>query len=103
MGRHHARVYGTLPECQLVGVVDSDRERATALAEKYDAQVFASVEDLLDAGVDAVSIAVPTTYHYAVAEPLLKAGVACLIEKPLAGTPRRRRRSRTCRTRRARS
>jgi predicted dehydrogenase len=85
MGRHHARVYGTLPECQLVGVVDSDRERATALAEKYDAQVFASVEDLLDAGVDAVSIAVPTTYHYAVAEPLLKAGVACLIEKPLAG------------------
>jgi predicted dehydrogenase len=85
MGRHHARVYGTIPECQLVGVVDSDQQRASQLAEKYDAQVFSCVEDMIEAGVDACSIAVPTTHHYAVAEPLLKAGVACLIEKPLAG------------------
>ena len=30
-------------------------------------------------------VAVPTTAHRAVAEPLLRANVACLIEKPLAG------------------
>jgi predicted dehydrogenase len=43
------------------------------------------VQDLLAAGVDAVSVAVPTTFHKAAAAPLLEAGVACLIEKPLAG------------------
>ena len=42
------------------------------------------VGELLSAGVNAVSIAVPTTRHRAMAEPLLEAGVACLIEKPLA-------------------
>ena len=46
---------------------------------------LASVEALLKQGVDVVSIAVPTTHHRAMAEPLLRAGVACLIEKPLAG------------------
>ena len=53
-------------------------------AEKFGCKAFATEQELLDAGVDAVSIAVPTTYHLKSAEPFLKAGVACLIEKPLA-------------------
>jgi len=85
MGRHHARVYSQLAGCKLVGVVDSSEERRGNLAEQFGCGAFETVEQLLDAGVDAVSVAVPTTYHRAVAEPLLKAGVACLIEKPLAG------------------
>ncbi len=84
MGRHHARVYATQPDCELVGVVDADEARREALAEKHNCRAFATVQELIDAGVDACSIATPTTSHYAVAEPLLKAGVACLIEKPLA-------------------
>jgi len=85
MGRHHARVYGTLAGCKLVGVVDGSVERREAIADQYNCKSLESVEQLLEAGVDAVSIAVPTTHHRAVAEPLLNAGVACLIEKPLAG------------------
>lgn len=85
MGRHHARVYAELPGCELVGVVDADQERCRQVAEKHGCPALSSVDELLDAGVDAVSIAVPTTAHRAVAEPLLKADVACLIEKPLAG------------------
>jgi predicted dehydrogenase len=84
MGRHHARVYATLPGCTLVGVVDDHKDRREALAEKHGCRAFERVDQLLDAGVDAVSIAVPTTAHFEAAEPLLKAGVACLIEKPLA-------------------
>jgi predicted dehydrogenase len=84
MGRHHARVYAQLADCELVGVVDADTDRAEQLAEKHGCRVFGAVEELIDAGVDVCSIAVPTTYHRIVAEPLLKAGVACLIEKPLA-------------------
>jgi predicted dehydrogenase len=85
MGRHHARVYAEMAGCKLVGVVDSSEERRGDLSERFACGAFEDVNQLLDAGVDAVSIAVPTTFHHAVAEPLLKAGVACLIEKPLAG------------------
>ncbi len=85
MGRHHARVYAQLSDTTLVGVVDNNPERAETIAEQYNCKAFGSVEQLLKAGVDVVSIAVPTTHHRREAEPLLAAGVACLIEKPLAG------------------
>jgi predicted dehydrogenase len=85
MGRHHARVYNQLKDTRLVGVVDASADRRQEFADKFDSKGFETVEQLIDAGVDAVSIATPTTAHEAAAIPLLKAGVACLIEKPLAG------------------
>jgi predicted dehydrogenase len=84
MGTHHARTYANLPGCTLVGVADMNEERREAAAEKYGCKAMATVDELLSAGVDAVSVAVPTTHHMAQAAPLLEAGVACLIEKPLA-------------------
>ncbi|MCW5766060.1 MAG: Gfo/Idh/MocA family oxidoreductase [Phycisphaeraceae bacterium] len=85
MGRHHARVYAQMDGTDLVGVVDNNAERAETLAEQFKCRALHDVRQLLEAGVDVVSIAVPTSHHRAMAEPLLKAGVACLIEKPLAG------------------
>ncbi len=92
MGRHHARVYSDLPECELVGVVDDNADTAREVAERHDCDVFPNVEALTEAGIDAASIAVPTTEHGRMAEPLLKKQVACLIEKPLAGSPESARR-----------
>jgi len=86
MGRHHARVYANEPGVELVGVVDHDLDRAATITEQHGGKVFPDAQALLDAGVDAVSIATPTIYHEQVALPLLEAGVACLIEKPLAAT-----------------
>ncbi len=86
MGRHHARVYHQLPETELVGLVDANLDRAGDVADQWGCRAFSSVEKLIAAGVDAVSVAVPTTHHRRVAEELLAAGVACLIEKPLAGS-----------------
>ena len=85
MGQHHARVYANMADCELVGVVDASKPRREELASKFNTKPMETVQQLLDAKVDAVSIAVPTTYHYEAAKPLLEAGVACLIEKPLAG------------------
>ena len=85
MGRHHARVYANLAGCELVGVVDADKETRERVAEQHGCPAFERVEDLLAAGIDAASIAVPTSYHADIAVPLLEAGVACLVEKPLAG------------------
>lgn len=84
MGRHHARVYSEMAGVELVGVVDEDADRAATIAEARNCRAFASEQELLDAGVDAVNIAVPTTSHMKSARPFLEAGVACLIEKPLA-------------------
>lgn len=86
MGRHHARVYAQHATTELVGVVDADEDRREDLAEQHDCKAFATPEDLIAAGVEAVSIAVPTTMHLETARPFLEAGVACLIEKPLAGS-----------------
>jgi len=84
MGRLHARVYAQSAAADLVGVVDVDPMRRAEVTEEWGGEPFESVEELLEAGVDAVSIATPTVHHRAAAERLLAAGVACLIEKPLA-------------------
>ena len=85
MGQHHARVYANEPGCELVGVVDARFERAQEIADRHESTAFETERQLLDAGVDAVTIAVPTTQHFRSAQCFLEAGVACLIEKPLAG------------------
>ena len=87
-GRHHARIYGELAkagEVVLVGLVDVDPARAKELSEKLSVPVVPRVEDL-PAGVDAVTVAVPTVHHRRVAEPLLARGIHCLVEKPIAGS-----------------
>ena len=78
MGRHHARVYAEMPGVELVGVVDANLERAQEYASKYKCKAFATEEELLAEGVDAVSIAVPTTFHLKSAEPFLRAAFAVL-------------------------
>src|SRR4051812_43412442 len=83
MGQLHARVYSQMDSVNLVGLYDADRDVALAARDKYGGEVFDSVEAMAER-VRAVTIAVPTQHHAYVAEPLLKRGIACLIEKPLA-------------------
>lgn len=86
MGRHHARVYAQMEGADFVGVVDHDAERRNEIVGEWGGTAFSTVEELMDAGVDAVTIATPTVTHLDVAMPLLASGIACLIEKPLAPT-----------------
>ena len=83
MGRLHTRVFSQMPRVKLIGVYDANAEAAEEAAEQYGTAV-ASMEQIADQA-KAVVIAVPTTYHLATATPLLERGIACLIEKPLAG------------------
>ncbi len=85
MGRLHARFYGAIPDAELVAIVDKDPARAKALAKEHGGRVESDVSAVIGQ-VDAVSVAVPTVDHAVVAEPLIRAGVPTLIEKPLAGT-----------------
>ncbi len=83
LGRHHSRIYSELETAELVAVADCNAPSAQAVAEKYGSQWFGDHRELLGL-VDAVSIAVPTTVHFAVASEFLNAGIPVLVEKPLA-------------------
>ena len=83
LGRHHARLYASMPGAKLVAVADSDLERARKIAAEYRCQAYGSASDLVGK-VDAASIATPTVAHRAAAETLLAGGVDVLIEKPIA-------------------
>jgi predicted dehydrogenase len=84
LGRHHARIYSNL-DTELVGVADTAAERGQAVAEACRTRWFADYRHLFGA-VDAVSIAVPTLAHKAVATEFLERRIAVLVEKPLAST-----------------
>lgn len=86
LGQHHARLYGSLPGAALVGVVDADPGRAKEVAERVGTAVYDDVGVLLRQ-VEAVSIAAPTSAHYAIARQCLEAGVHVLVEKPITATP----------------
>lgn len=83
MGRHHARIYGEMPDCQLVAVVDKDLDRAQKIAARYGGKACTGISDI-EGRLDAATVAVPTVYHADVAVPLMARGVSVLIEKPLA-------------------
>lgn len=88
LGRIHASIYHSMPEANLVAVVDTDRAVADNIAKKYDCVALDSVDKLLAADaatpINAVSIVVPTSLHLPVATPFLEKGVHMLLEKPVA-------------------
>jgi predicted dehydrogenase len=83
LGRHHARVYATLPEAELVGVADVAPGRAEEVARAHGTAAFDDFRRLLGR-VDAVSVATPTTLHAEIGEAFLAAGTHVLVEKPIA-------------------
>lgn len=82
LGRHHLRWLSQLPESQLVGLFDTDRNKADRYADEYHVVAYKRLEDMVGA-VDAVSVVVPTTAHFSVGSFLIEHGIHCLIEKPI--------------------
>jgi len=85
LGRHHARIYASLSDVRLVGVVDRNADRAREIAALHGVPAFEDHRALLGR-VDAVSVATPTESHRAVAADFLKEGIATLVEKPIASS-----------------
>jgi predicted dehydrogenase len=84
LGRHHARILAARPEVTLVGVIDSNTTRAEEVAASVGTQALSDPATLAALSLDAVVVAVPTDAHAAIAVPLLRRGIAALVEKPLA-------------------
>ena len=86
MGSNHARVFAGLPGTELVGVADPDQKQTDFVARALDCAAVGTVEELLDLGVDAITIAAPTHLHRDVALAAIARGVHVLVEKPIAST-----------------
>lgn len=71
------------PNAVLAAVFDLDAEANRAVAAQFGGFAVSSVEDLLQAGVDAVYIATPAHLHYQQALVCARAGKHILCEKPL--------------------
>jgi predicted dehydrogenase len=82
LGRHHLRWLSELDHSELVGLYDTDAEKAGTYAKQYKVKAFDSLEQLGEE-VEAVSVVVPTTHHFDNASGLIDRGVHCLIEKPV--------------------
>lgn len=88
LGQHHARVYTELLDTRLVGVVDTDENRAHSIGENLGVPWYTSMEELLDRQrPEALSIVVPTSLHYSIAKRALEQGIHVLIEKPVTTRP----------------
>ena len=84
-GQFHAEKYAKIEEVELVGVVDVDGSRAREIAKRYRTQPFFRNADLFQK-VQAVSIAVPTPFHYPIAKECFLQGIDVLLEKPISST-----------------
>lgn len=82
LGQHHARIYSTLPQVELVGVADINGLQASRIADRYHCQWFTDYHQLFDR-VEAVSVVVPTRLHHPIAKDCLSAGLHVLVEKPI--------------------
>ncbi len=85
LGEHHARIYSSMNDVVLVGVVDTNKERAAEIAAKYSTRAFHDYREL-PGDVQAVSIAVPTVLHHSVALEFIRHHIDVLIEKPVTTT-----------------
>lgn len=75
-----------LPQVSLVAAIERSEDRRRAVAALVGhAQLYGSIEACLaKVPVDAVIVATPTASHLSIATTAARAGVAILIEKPLA-------------------
>jgi len=85
LGRFHAQKYAQLADSKLVAVADASTEAAQRVATELSVEAVADYRELLGR-VDAISIAVPTPLHHAIACDALRQGVHVLVEKPIATT-----------------
>ncbi len=81
MGKNHARIYSEI--ANLVGVADTDENAGKTLADRLGTEYYRDHNELMKAGVEAVTIATPTALHSSISRGFIEAGIHVLIEKPI--------------------
>ncbi|NCN64494.1 MAG: Gfo/Idh/MocA family oxidoreductase [Candidatus Altiarchaeum hamiconexum] len=82
MGKNHVRIYSEMNNVELIGVADLNENIGKDIAGKINTNFYRDYKEIINK-VDAVSIVVPTKFHYSIAKDFLNANVDVLIEKPI--------------------
>ncbi len=87
MGENHVRVYHKMEEANLLAVSDVSERALKKIEKKYGAKGYTDYNTLLEnPEIEAVSVCVPTTFHYSVVMEAIKHKKHVLVEKPIAFT-----------------
>ncbi|HAM45363.1 MAG TPA: gfo/Idh/MocA family oxidoreductase [Propionibacteriaceae bacterium] len=84
MGQTHAAILKEDARVEIVGVADFVATKAEALAVDIGTRPFHDVDQLLNAGIDAIYVATPNTRHVEVVLRALEQGIHVFSEKPMA-------------------
>lgn len=84
IGAFHVHTLRALADVSSVTLADADPTRASRVASAAGAEVVEEPEALVDAGVDALVIATPTTGHAPMLRLAAEAGLPAFCEKPVA-------------------
>ena len=85
LGRLHASIYKEIDNAELVGIFDTNFEKAKGLSNTLEVAYFESRDALLET-VDAVNVVTPTINHFEAAKSALENQCHVFIEKPLMAT-----------------
>ena len=59
LGNHHVKHLSNIPEANLIGIFDTDREKSNSISKKYNTETFDDLNKLIQS-CDAVSVVTPT-------------------------------------------
>ncbi|RFU19751.1 Gfo/Idh/MocA family protein [Geodermatophilus marinus] len=81
----HAPLLAAAGECDLLGVVTTSSARQALVAADHPGlRTFASLEELVGAGAEAVAVSTPAGTHTELTEQALRLGLAVVCDKPFA-------------------
>lgn len=87
VGEQHAEAWDRRPDCELVALCDFDEQRLDEVGRRYPAATrFERAADLLEADLDAVSIASYDSHHFEQVRTALGHGLHVFVEKPLCSS-----------------
>lgn len=82
----HAPLIAHTPGLRLAAIVTRDAEKIASAERLYPGvQAFESADDLIAAdAIDVAVIATPNVFHAPISEQMIRAGIAVVIDKPIA-------------------
>lgn len=91
LGRIHTKLALSNDQFEVLGVADPSPESRHAVAQQLGIEAVEDYQILIQ-DADAAIVAAPTVHHYEITTQLLRSGIHCLVEKPLAASPDQARR-----------
>lgn len=86
IAQNHVEAWHRLENVRIATVCDKNEVKAKIIAEKSNAQVVTNLEDLLNSGIDALDVCLPTKFHFEAVMAAMSSKIPVLCEKPMALT-----------------